>query len=276
MSFELILDSQGVIGRPRLNPPATDAHKYDRGHAVVISGPALATGASRLAALAALGVGAGLVSLIGDPAALTEHSAHLTAIMLKAEDPSFRAINDRVSAIAIGPGAGTGENVAGKILALLDRKIAMVIDADGLTCFEKEPDRLFKALHENVVLTPHSGEFARLFPDIVQDDRQFAAARAAERAGGTLVLKGSVTQIASSDGQKATNHHASPWLATAGSGDALTGLICGLLAQGQSAFEAACIASWLHGDIGVRFGPGLTADKMIDQLPLVLRDCLAD
>jgi NAD(P)H-hydrate epimerase len=124
-------------------------------------------------------------------------------------------------------------------------------------------------------MTPHAGEFARLFPDIDLADRAAAALRAAERSGAVVLLKGPQTHIAAPDGRVAVNRHASPWLATAGSGDVLTGLICGLMAQGITAFDAACMAAWLHGDIGVRAGPGLTADCMINYIPLVLTGSLA-
>ena len=135
---------------------------------------------------------------------------------------------------------------------------------------------LFKRLNADDVMTPHTGEFARLFPDIALDDRQNAASLAAQRSGSVILLKGAETIIAAPDGRIAINRHASPWLATAGSGDVLTGLICGLLAQGTPAFDAACIGAWLHGDIGVRGGVGLTADSMFAYIPLVLRGCLAE
>jgi hydroxyethylthiazole kinase-like uncharacterized protein yjeF len=276
MGFTLNLDAAGIIGRPLLSPLPNDAHKYSRGSAMVISGPVLRTGASRLVAQAALAVGAGLVTIIGRRDALIEHAAHVTAIMLREADEEFSAVDDRVRALAVGPGMGVTDDLVEDVATLLLRKIPIVLDADALTAFEAKPELLFAMLHEHAVLTPHTGEFARLFPDLSLTDLALAAKRAATRAGATLLLKGPVTIIAGPDGRIATNHHNAPWLATAGSGDVLTGLICGLLAQGNTAFEAACNGAWLHGDIGVRGGAGLTADRMVDLIPLVLAGCLGE
>ena len=274
MTFRCRITSEGLIERPLLFEPPRDAHKYARGSAMVISGPVLRTGASRLAAQAALAVGTGLVTIIGSPPALAEHAAHVTAIMLREQDTQFSAIDDRVRALAIGPGAGTGDDLARQISDLLGRRIPIVLDADALTAFEGQSQKLFAMLHGGAVLTPHEGEFARLFPDLDLGNRTAAAKAAAQRAGAVVLLKGPETLIAAPDGRLAINRHSSPWLATAGSGDVLTGLICGLLGQGSSPFDAACIAAWLHGDIGVRGGPGLTADRMIDLISLVLAGCL--
>jgi ADP-dependent NAD(P)H-hydrate dehydratase / NAD(P)H-hydrate epimerase len=274
MAFTLNIDNDGTILRPALTAPDVEAHKYTRGNAMVWSGPPLKTGASRLSAQAGLAVGAGLVTIIGERAALNEQSAHVTAIMLRETDAKLSAIDDRVTALAIGPGAG--KNIADTVCQLLDRDIPTVLDADAITAFESEPGRLFKHLRPSDVMTPHAGEFARLFPDIDLQDRPKAASIAAQKSGAVVLLKGPETVISAPDGRLAINRHASPWLATAGSGDVLTGLICGLLAQGIPAFDAACIGAWLHGDIGVRGGPGLTADAMIGYIPLVLRGCLAE
>lgn len=275
MSFTLHLESDGSIGRPELLRPNEDTHKYRRGHAIVISGPALRTGASRLAAQAALAVGAGLVTIIGEPTALHEHSAHVTAIMLREKDPEFSVVDDRVRAIVVGPGAGVSHALANDVLALLSKQIPTVLDADALSSFEANPELLFGSLHNQAVLTPHEGEFARLFPDISLKDKVADAREAAHRAGCTILLKGPETVIASPDGRLAINRHASPWLATAGSGDVLAGVVGGLLAQGMNTFEAVAIGAWLHGDIGIQFGPGLTADAMPGQIPDVLHRCMA-
>lgn len=272
MAFTLNLTDDGTILRPGLTTPDVQAHKYSRGHAMVWSGPPLRTGASRLSAQAALAVGAGLVTIIGNQAALAEQAAQVTAIMLREADADLSVIDDRVTALAIGPGAGN--NIADIVCKLLDHCIATVLDADAITSFEADSTRLFNRLSCDDVMTPHAGEFARLFPDIPLDDRPKAAALAAQRSGAVVLLKGPQTIVAGPTGRIAINRHASPWLATAGSGDVLTGLICGLLAQGTPAFDAACIGAWLHGDIGVRAGPGLTADNMIGQIALVLRGCL--
>lgn len=276
MGFTLHLSEDGNILQPQLREPDADAHKYSRGHAVVHSGPALHTGASRLSARAALAVGAGLVTLCGDRAALTEHAAHVTAIMLH-EGSVEAALNDpRVKACAIGPGAGRGEDLRETVLGVMRRHRPLVLDADALTVFERDPTLLYSIGHGDVVLTPHIGEFGRLFAGLATSDRQIAALRAANLSRCVVLLKGPETWIAAPDGRCAVNRHAAPWLATAGSGDVLTGTICGLLAQGVPAFDAACIGAWLHGDLGVRGGPGLTADNMIAQFPLVLRGCLHD
>lgn len=240
---------------------------------MVFSGPALRTGASRLTAQAALAVGAGLVTLVGEPDALHEHAAQVTAIMLREEGDK---IDDRVRAAAIGPGAGVSAQTRNRVLRLLHHGVPLAIDADAITAFEGQPAELFAALHDQAVLSPHEGEFARLFPAIDLADRLMAVRLAAERSGAVVLLKGPETLIAAPDGRWAINRHASPWLATAGSGDVLTGLICGVMAQGSGAFEAACIAAWLHGDIGVRGGPGLTADRMVDLIPDVMRGCLSN
>jgi ADP-dependent NAD(P)H-hydrate dehydratase / NAD(P)H-hydrate epimerase len=274
MPFTLRLDDDGTIQRPCLTAQLAETHKYRRGHAMVWSGPPLRTGASRLAAQAALAVGAGLVTIIGERAALAEHATHVTAVMLREADQRLAVIDHRVAALAIGPGAGQG--IDGIVLSMLERHLPIVLDADALTAFEQNPDRLFERLHSDAVLTPHEGEFARLFPGIQLADRRHAATKAAALSGATVLLKGPHSIVAAPDGQIAVNRHSSPWLATAGSGDVLTGMICGLLAQGSTAFDAAAVAAWLHGDIGVRFGPGLTADLMIGQIPLVLRGCLAE
>ena len=274
MAFTLNLADDGIILRPTLTAPDVNAHKYARGHAMVWSGPPLRTGASRLSAQATLAVGAGLVTIIGAQAALEEHAAHVTAIMLREADSDLQLIDDRVTALAIGPGAG--DAIGDMVINLLGRGISTVLDADALTAFGGNSDQLFNEVDANDVMTPHAGEFTRLFNDISLGDRRKAAALAAKRSGAVVLLKGPETIVAAPDGRVAINRHASPWLATAGSGDVLTGLICGLLAQGTAAFDAACIGAWLHGDIGVRAGPGLTADSMIGYIPLVLQGCLDD
>ena len=276
MGFTLNLDAASVIGRPVLTPPPVDAHKYSRGSAMVVSGPVLRTGASRLTAQAALIVGAGLVTILGHLDALHEHAAHVTAVILREADEEFSAVDNHVRALAIGPGAGLNDRLVHDVATLSLRKIPIVLDADALTVFEAKPEMLFAMLHKDAVLTPHEGEFSRLFSDIALSGREQATRLAAAKSGATVLLKGPVTAVAAPDGRTATNHHTAPWLATAGSGDVLTGLICGLLAQRCTPFDAACIGAWLHGDIGVRGGPGLTADRMLDLIPLVLTGCLSE
>ncbi|MBL0926019.1 MAG: NAD(P)H-hydrate dehydratase, partial [Sphingomonadaceae bacterium] len=200
----------------------------------------------------------------------------VTAIMLRETGADLRVIDGRVTALAIGPGSGVGEATQDLVNSFLDFGIPCVLDADALTSFEGKGLYLFAHIKAECVITPHEGEFARLFPDIGLDNRPTAASLAAQRSGAVVLLKGRETIIAAPDGRMAVNRHASPWLATAGSGDVLTGLICGLLAQAVPPFDAACIGAWLHGDIGVRGGAGLTADSMIGQIPLVLQGCLVD
>lgn len=279
MGFIARYEPDGRVARPLLQAPPRDTHKYQRGHALVFSGPALATGASRLAAEAALRIGAGLVTIVGDRQALSEHAAHVTAIMLREEaaggaaeqDPLF---DERTRSALIGPGAGRGEETRLRVERLLKSGCAIVLDADALTSFSECADRLFGALRARCVLTPHEGEFARLFPDIDLKDRTGAAEAASIRSGAVLLLKGAVTTIAAPDGRIAHNVHSTPWLATAGSGDTLAGMILGLLAQKCDPFDAAAIASWCHGQAGILGGPGLTADDFYILLPQVLADLM--
>ncbi len=272
MKFEAVIDNDHIIQRPRLTPPDVNAHKYDRGHTLVFSGPAFSTGASRLAARAALRVGSGLVTLVGDEDALREHAAHVTSVMLHSRDEEMNSIDSRITAFVIGPGYGVSAATARDVITIAGQGRAMVLDADGLTSFEDDPELLFTAAHSQIVMTPHEGEFARLFPDIDTANHRTAALAAAERSGAVLLFKGAETVIAAPDGRVAINRHANSWLATAGSGDVLTGMIAGVMAQGVGAFRAACAAVWLHGDIGIRHGAGLTSMRMIDIIPQALKD----
>ncbi|MEO1113500.1 MAG: NAD(P)H-hydrate dehydratase [Pseudomonadota bacterium] len=248
--------------------PSVNGHKYSRGHAVVFSGPISATGAARLSAGAALRAGAGLVTLASPPDAVMVHACHLTAVMLKkvndAEATTDFLSDERLNALLIGPGFGVGTKTRDMAGLLLGSGRAVVLDADALTSFSEDTDSLFAQIGSTsapVVLTPHEGEFARLFPDI-EGDKLLRARQAALLCGATVILKGPDTVIASPDGRAAINSNAPPWLATAGSGDVLAGIVTGLLAQGVSPFEAACQAVWLHGEAGLNAGPGLTAEDL--------------
>lgn len=265
MPFTPQYNMNGEVLPPILSEPPADAHKYTRGSVLCFSGPRHRTGAIRLSAKAALRTGAGAVTIVGEAAALDEHAAHCNAVMLREE----AEWSPRVTAALIGPAAGVGEATRTAVLDVLAQHIGVVLDADALTSFAETPDDLFAALHDKAVLTPHAGEFARLFSDIALDDPAMAAREAAGRAGCTVLLKGAVTQIADAKGRWAMNTHSAPWLATAGSGDVLAGIIAGLLAQGAEPFDAAAMAAWLHGDIGLRAGAGLTADDMEGILPIV-------
>ena len=253
--------------------PRPDAHKYARGHCVVLSGPAHATGAARLAARGALRIGAGLVSVAAQGEAILINAAQLTAIMVKpfegAERLSSLLADKRLNVVIAGPGLGTGEATRALVKTVLTSGAATVLDADALTSFRDDPERLFAAITGPAVLTPHEGEFERIFPGLLAGSaNRIAAARAAAaRAGAVVLLKGSDTVIAAPDGRAALNANAPATLATAGSGDVLTGFIGGLLAQGMPPFEAACAAAWLHGDAASRFGPGLIAEDLSEILP---------
>ncbi|HTO30964.1 MAG TPA: NAD(P)H-hydrate dehydratase [Pararhizobium sp.] len=246
------------------------AHKFKRGHLAVFSGGPLSTGAARLSAAAGLKAGAGLVTLASGAAALAANASHLTAVMLRhiegAADLKAWVDDRRVSAFVLGPGFGDLEKIRHYVALLHER--ALVLDADGITAFKDDPSQLFSAFSSGstrFVMTPHEGEFARLFPDIEADetlskvDRALAAAK---RSHAIIVYKGADTVIASPDGRAVINTNAPSWLATAGSGDTLGGIIGAHLAQGMPAFEAATAGVWRHGRAGMKAGEGLTAEDL--------------
>ncbi|MEO2038896.1 MAG: NAD(P)H-hydrate dehydratase, partial [Martelella sp.] len=276
-----------AAGDHRLNTPAlwaerlpragADSDKFKRGHLGVFSGGASATGAARLSAMAGLKAGTGLVTIAAAPQAILVNAAHLTAIMLKRIE-DVAALRDwiadkRLSAFVLGPGFGVGAETRDYVETLIGRPL--VLDADGLTAFAEQPGALFDRLAaapETCVMTPHAGEFARLFPALAEDDdlgKPEKALRAARRAHAVVLCKGADTVIASPDGRIAINANAPPWLATAGSGDVLSGIIGGLIAQGVPTFEAAAAGAWLHGEAGDRAGEGLTAEDLPTHLPSI-------
>jgi hydroxyethylthiazole kinase-like uncharacterized protein yjeF len=263
--------------------PVIDGHKYARGHAIVLSGELASTGAARLAARGALRAGAGLVTVASPRDALAVNAAALTAVMVRPVDTMVEfadMISDRrLNAIVIGPGAGVSAGTRDLVHTALSTKRGLVLDADALTSFAEAPERLFEQIKAaedaHVVLTPHEGEFPRLFSDISNKhpgrSKLERVRDAAERSGAVVLLKGPDTVVASPDGRASIASNAPPWLATAGAGDVLAGIIAGLLAQGVPAFEAACIGVWMHGEAASEAGPGLIAEDLPEVLPAVFR-----
>ncbi|TPW33037.1 NAD(P)H-hydrate dehydratase [Martelella alba] len=261
--------------RSLLPRPEATSHKYSRGHLVVFSGPHHATGAARLAAHAGLKAGAGLVTLAVPSAAADVVAAHETAIMLRSIDEAEELAewlkDGRLSAFVLGPGFGDAARARAFVRLLAGKPL--VLDADGISAFAAERDHLFKRLKAeavNTVLTPHEGEFRRMFPEIASETasgKMEKALAAANLSGAVILYKGADTVIASPDGRAAINANAPPFLATAGSGDVLAGLIGGLMAEGMPAFEAACAGAFLHGEAGNRAGPGLSAEDLCAHLP---------
>jgi len=259
--------------------PKDEGHKYGRGHAVVVSGPVYSTGAARLAARGALRVGAGLVTVASPRDALQVNAAQLTAIMVREVDDArgLKSLlaDQRKNAVLIGPGVGTGERTKEMVLAALASSAAAVLDADAITSFADDPGPLFAAIASRagpVVLTPHDGEFARLFGDLASAPKLDRARQAASRSGAIIALKGADTVVAAPGGTASINATTRPWLATAGTGDVLAGFVLGLLAQGMPGFEGTSAAVWLHGAAAKDFGPGLIAEDLPEMLPKVLRE----
>ncbi|MBB6487452.1 NAD(P)H-hydrate dehydratase [Rhizobium lusitanum] len=267
----LIGENTPMQWQAKIPSAGADTHKYKRGHLVVFSGGPNATGAARMSAMAGLKAGAGLVTIASPPEAMAVNAGSLTAIMLHAVDDeaSLRAwlADQRLSTFILGPGFGAGEKACQFCLALADRHL--VLDADGITSFRDEPQRLFDAFAAGptrLVLTPHEGEFGRLFPDIAADaslNKVDKARAAAARAHAAIIYKGADSVIAAPDGRALINANAPPWLATAGSGDVLAGIVGGLMTQGAPAFEAAAAGVWLHGLAGQHAGKGLTAEDLV-------------
>lgn len=258
-----------------LPTPDQNAHKYMRGHLVILGGTHM-TGAARLASEAGMRMGAGLCTIIA-PNSVGEiykkGAPHIMFEALQKPDDFTPHFNDpRRTAAIIGPGAGLDnpDNLKKIILGALALKKPVVLDADAITVFADDPEKLFSALHDKIILTPHTGEFARLFGTI-PGTRTEQALFAAKKSGAIILLKGPETTIATPDGRCVTNTHASPYLATAGSGDVLTGMIGGLLAQGMEPFAAASAATWMHGDAAIRFGAGLVAPDIIQMIATVIQ-----
>jgi hydroxyethylthiazole kinase-like uncharacterized protein yjeF len=278
------------LWRAALPKPRVEGHKYSRGHALVVSGGASFTGAARLSASAALRAGAGLVTLASPADALIVNASALTSVMVRPADGAnglaVVLADERKNAVAIGPGLGVSEESCRQVEVALTPQAyrrAAVLDADALTSFESDPFRLWRATRAApgpVVMTPHAGEFSRLFAEC-DGDRTLRSkldkARDAARVSGAVVLyKGPDTVVAAPDGRASIMTWATPWLATAGSGDVLTGIVAGLLAQRMDGFLAASCAVWMHARAAETFGPGLIADDIIDGLPKVWRELTQD
>jgi hydroxyethylthiazole kinase-like uncharacterized protein yjeF len=281
-----------LVERPTsVFPKHTYGHKFSHGHALILTGGAGRTGAARLAARGALRIGAGLVTLGVPGSAQMEVACQITALMLRRVDDGealSEALEDaRLNALCLGPGVGVERaRELVPVAVRAQRTPYAVLDADVLTAFRDDPKALFEMLHGKCVLTPHGGEFARLFPDIAEKlnapptkgpaySKVDATREAAKRAGCVVLFKGPDTVIAAPDGRCSINsahyERAAPWLATAGSGDVLAGFITGLLARGFAPMQAAETAAWLHVECARSFGPGLIAEDLPEELPKVFR-----
>ncbi len=247
---------------PHFPRPSQDGHKYDRGHALIYGGPEK-TGAARLAASACARMGAGLTTIAAPPGKADLYRMEIESHLMVSEE-SFLSLaeNDKVTALCIGPGAGlTNPQIVLESLAL--RK-PIVLDADAISVFKYDPPALFNALHDQAVLTPHQGEFERVFGTMTVSD-------AVKATGCTVLLKGAHTHIAAPNWQVVINQADAPYLATAGTGDVLAGMITGLLAQGMDTHPAACAAVWIHAEMGRELGAGLVASDLPAYIPVILK-----
>ena len=256
----------------QLPRPQGGGNKHTRGHALISGGYPM-TGAARMAARGAARAGAGLTTIAVPAVALPIYATALTSIMVeplaRPEDFVGLLAGDRFSAFLIGPGAGVGAETCVRVLAMLRTGRPTLLDADAITSFQDDPPSLDRAIVGPCVLTPHDGEFRRLFD--ASGDKLTRTRAAAYRSGAIIVLKGSDTVIAAPDGRAIINANAPPTLATGGSGDVLSGIVLGLLAQVMEPFLAAAAAVWLHGAAAAAFGPGLLAEDLPDLLPGVFQ-----
>jgi len=276
-------ENEPQLWRAEFPVPRIDGHKYSRGHVVVVSGGPAATGAARLAARAALRAGAGLATLATPRDALAINAAASTAVMVRAIDTpaelSAMLGDARLNVCVIGPGVGVGAWTRKLVLAALQGEQAVVLDADALTSFEQDSDALFQAIKSKpdrgVVMTPHMGEFHRIFNDksgVSEVTSKLDIVRLASSiSGAVVILKGADTTVASPQGGATIAANAPPWLATAGAGDVLSGVVAGLMAQHVSPFAAASMGVWMHGDAAGRFGPGLIAEDLTEALPAAVQ-----
>jgi len=281
IQVDAVLNSKG-LWHEHYPKPLLDGHKYNHGHTLVISGHLTNTGASRLTAAAALRVGSGLVTLASPKDALIVNASHLTSIMLSEanspQDISNILRDKRFNCVALGPGLSPDEETCELVEAVLNEDRMTVLDAGALSCFEMDAERLFAAIRKKqtaTVLTPHEGEFARLFPyESCAPSKIERARNAAKLSGAVVVLKGPDTVVATPEGQVSVSNNAPPWLATAGSGDVLSGIIAGLLSQDMPTFYAASAGVWMHGEAAKNLGPGMISSDMDYGLKLVVKSML--
>ena len=270
--------NESILFRDKLPEIDVSGHKFDRGHVLVRSGPIQSTGAARLSAVTALFSGAGLVTVATTSDALATNAAHLTAVMLQRVDTHeewVEALSDqRINTVVVGPGNGVNEETRQCVIASLAANKQCVLDADALSCWQ-EPDQnsmLMRSLNtclQTTVITPHAGEFKRLFGDFSSEQfpsKLHQTREAARLANSVVVYKGADTVVAAPDGRASINANAPPWLATAGAGDVLAGAIAALLAQGAPTFEAVCAAVWLHGAAASKLGYPLCAEDLVRQV----------
>tara|TARA_B110001454_G_scaffold161552_1_gene151024 strand:- start:681 stop:1898 length:1218 start_codon:yes stop_codon:yes gene_type:complete len=258
--------------------PTSADHKYSRGMVLINSGPVFKTGAARLAGRSAMRVGAGAVKLIcNEEAAIVlepQISIELLSVIKNKNDFQLLLKDKKISSVLVGPGNGVSDETKSRTLMALAFVDHVVIDADAITSFEGSSDELFIDTYEHTILTPHEGEFTRLFgPEVNKiEDKVLRTLEAAKIAGSIVVLKGSDTVIASPKGEVVINSSEAPYLATAGSGDVLAGIIASLVGQNKmTAFNAACAGTWIHSELGRLIGPGLIADDLIDNIPLIIK-----
>lgn len=284
----LLFENHPGLWQDRMPRPDVDTHKYRRGHVAVVSGGPHSTGAARLSAIAAARSGAGAVTVLSPGNSMAVNAAHLTSIMLRradtVEEVAAFASDRSPGGWVFGPGLDPTPQTARFLVGLVEARqrtpATLVVDAGGLTAAAHEPSAFFAAGSRTtgrLVLTPHQGEFARLFPDLASDGARSKIDRArdaADRAGAVVVFKGPDTVIAAPDGRAAINVNGVPWLATAGSGDVLAGVIAGFASQGMAPFDAACAAVWMHAEAAARFGPGLIAEDLPIAIVPVLQDLL--
>lgn len=264
-------ENSPTLWRSLLPWPQPEHNKYHRGHTLVIGGEAKRAGAAKLAAIAALRTGSGLVSIVCSEKDIPVYAASALSLMTESRKDFLKLLQDkRKNTVLIGPGAGVSKATRDAVLATLKAQKKAVLDADVLTAFAKNPKALFAAINSPCILTPHAGEFARLFP-VSSSTKQEAALAAAKASHAVIVYKGHETVIASPDGRVVVNNNAPPDLATAGTGDVLAGICAGFLAQGMEAFEAACAAVWIHGEAARQQGAGLISEDLPGRLPLVLQ-----